>query len=358
MEEHHTHEKKKVHEHHHEKHHPEHHKNSSHGKKPKGNKLDVWKIATLALLLLFVVSIFTSGFSFLKLSSKETVTQETLNFINTNLLQGQAVAELKASAEEDCLYSMELNVAGQELVSYVTKDGKLFFPQALETAAVEAQLAATQQQAQAQQPEITKSDKPKVELFIMSHCPYGTQAEKGIIPTVEALGDNIDFEIKFVDYAMHGEKEVLEQLNQYCIQKEQGDKFFTYLGCFLDKGESESCLTEAAIDSEKLASCTEKADEDFSIRANLEDESSWRSGRFPEFNTHAEDNQKYAVQGSPTLVINGEQVSSARSPAAYLTTICSAFNEAPEECQQELSTETYSPGFGYEAGAASAASCG
>ena len=56
-------------------------------------------------------------------------------------------------------------------------------------------------------------------------------------------------------------------------------------------------------------------------------------------------------------MINGRQMPSGRSPAAYLNTVCAAFNDAPEECGQELSTETYSPGFGYDAGTATMANC-
>ena len=51
-------------------------------------------------------------------------------------------------------------------------------------------------------------------------------------------------------------------------------------------------------------------------------------------------------------------VSSGRSPANYLQTICSAFNVPPDECDAELSSTTYSPGFGYEAGADNVATCG
>lgn len=55
----------------------------------------------------------------------------------------------------------------------------------------------------------------------MSHCPYGLQMEKGIIPVVETLGDSIDFQVKFCDYAMHGQTELDEQVLQYCIMKEK-----------------------------------------------------------------------------------------------------------------------------------------
>ncbi|MBU3941884.1 MAG: hypothetical protein KKF74_03150, partial [Nanoarchaeota archaeon] len=47
-----------------------------------------------------------------------------------------------------------------------------------------------------------KKDKPEVELFVMSHCPYGTQIEKGMLPVARLLGDKIDFNIRFCSYAM------------------------------------------------------------------------------------------------------------------------------------------------------------
>ena len=70
---------------------------------------------------------------------------------------------------------------------------------------------------------------------------------------------------------MHSEKEVKEQLNQYCIQEEQNDKFIPYLKCFLKEGNGEACLTETKIDATKLKTCTEAADKKFEIMANLND---------------------------------------------------------------------------------------
>ena len=80
-----------------------------------------------------------------------------------------------------------------------------------------------------------KSDKPNVELFVMSHCPFGTQAEKGIIPVVNLLKNKINFSVKFVDYSMHGKSEIDENTLQYCIQKEESKKYIPYLTCFLEK---------------------------------------------------------------------------------------------------------------------------
>ena len=209
---------------------------------------------------------------------------------------------------------------------------------------------------------IPKSDKPKIEAFVMAYCPYGTQMEKGLIPVVNLLGDKIDFEIKFVSYAMHpSQGEVEEELNQYCIQEEQNDKYLSYLSCFLEAGDGEGCLTKTGIDKTKLKSCTDKTDKEFNIIANLNDKSKWSGGRFPQFNIYKTDNEKYGVQGSPTLIINGQKSQSGRDSASLLNAICSSFNEAPEECSTDMTSfGTPAPGFGFgtQGGSATAAGCG
>ena len=152
----------------------------------------------------------------------------------------------------------------------------------------------------------------------------------------------------------------LEQLNQYCIQKEQDDKLLKYLTCFLEAGKGDSCLDEVGIDRTALTTCTQAADAEFGIMAAFNDQASWLSGRYPLFNTDADLNQQYAVGGSPTLVVNGAKANSGRDSASLLRTVCAAFNEAPEECNTELSSGSPSPGFGFTEteGAAIAATCG
>jgi hypothetical protein len=145
---------------------------------------------------------------------------------------------------------------------------------------------------------------------------------------------------------MHGQKEIDENTRQYCIEKEQSAKFNTYLACFLNSSDSAGCLKSTGIDTTKLDTCVKSADTQFSISKNFADNSSWLSGRYPKYDIYAADNTKYKVQGSPTLVINGAQVSSARDPASLLKAICATFNNAPSECSQTLSSASPSPGFG------------
>lgn len=92
-------------------------------------KTNFWQYAAGILAILLVVSIFTGGFDFSKQLSKEEVADKTLAYINDNLLQPGMTAEVESISEEENLYSLELSVAGQQLTTYATKDGKKFFPQ-------------------------------------------------------------------------------------------------------------------------------------------------------------------------------------------------------------------------------------
>lgn len=285
---------------------------------------------------------------------------KTEKFINDILIgdNGEKIT-IKEAGEENGMYKIVVTVAGgQDVETYLTKDGKLFFDRVMDIAEIEKQ----SQEAKKAEEEIpaAKNDKPAVELFVMSHCPYGTQIEKGILPAVEALGDKIDFELKFCDYAMHGEKELNEELAQYCVKTGEPEKFNSYLSCFLEDGDSARCVAKAKINAAKLKTCVAATDEKFSVAKNFADKSTYK-GNYPTFNIYKEDNAKYAIGGSPTLVINGTTVKSGRDSASLLSTICAAFNNPPEECLAELSSAEPAPGFGSgasaNAGSSGDASC-
>lgn len=203
-----------------------------------------------------------------------------------------------------------------------------------------------------------KKDKPEVELFVMSHCPYGTQIEKGMLPAARLLGNKIDFSVKFVYYAMHGKKELDEQTLQYCIQKEYNDKYLDYLACFLKEGNTDDCLNEVEL-SGKMDTCIAETDAEFKITEKFNDKSTWL-GNYPPFDIYKELNEKYGIAGSPGLVINGAVASVSRNPASLLDAICTGFKDKPAECNEELSSENPSAGFGFTATAASTSSgsCG
>ncbi len=205
-----------------------------------------------------------------------------------------------------------------------------------------------------------KTDKPVVEAFVMSYCPYGTQIEKGLIPVANLLKDKIDFSVKFCDYAMHGQKEVNENLLQYCIQKDDKANYMSYLYCFLNASDSPSCLKTAKVNTDKVNACVKATDSQYNITALYNDQSKWISGQFPPFNVYKDLNTKYGVQGSPTLVLNGVIMDGvSRDPESLLKAICATYKTAPAECSQALSSSAPSAGFGYSTtDSASTATCG
>ena len=237
------------------------------------------------------------------------------------------------------LYEVTVSYQGQDVPVYVTKDGGYFVqglsPLTPGAAAVIGAADTTAGQGQ-QLPasEVPKSDKPKVELFVMSYCPYGTQMEKGILPVLALLKDKIDFKLEFTHFTLHGEKEDTENFRQICIREEQPSKLLPYLQCILNSTNPNSpadvtqCMKSGGIDTAKVDSCISgKAKGYYAVDSEL--------------------SKGYGVQGSPTLVINGVQADSGRSPSAVLATICATFNNAPAECSQSLPNDNPSAGFGF-----------
>ncbi|MDD3032772.1 MAG: thioredoxin domain-containing protein [Candidatus Pacebacteria bacterium] len=297
-----------------------------------------------AVTMILIGSITYLSVNKLSWLSTKIIEKNSAEFINAKLLQGQGSATVKVIGKENDLYKLEVDYNGQKINSYISKDGKKLYPQVYSLSEVATENTSSNSPSIAVE---EKSDKPTVELFVMSYCPYGTQIEKGILPAVKALGDKIDFKLKFVSYTMHGEKENQENLRQYCIDKVQPAEFYSYLDCFLISGDANACLKSAGVDDNKTNSCMDEAANQFDITGT-------------NFNVHKADNDKYGVQGSPTLVINGTTIQSGRDSASLLKTICSAFNNAPSECQDQLSTEAPAPGFGKgtnQSGASGSGSC-
>ena len=316
-------------------------------------------VGLVAVLIIFLV-IFGARYLKTNILSTEVATTKVISFINTTLLNGQAAAKLEQISEENGLYKVKINVNGKSVDSYMTKDGSLFFPTAYKMSTSSDVASQDKTNGKPAATEVVKNDKPKVELFVMSYCPFGTQIEKGILPAVQALNDKIDFSLKFVDYAMHGQKELDENLRQYCIDKTQPTKLFPYLTCFLKSDNSTSCLGTTGVNQGSMNACVKSTDTQFKVTEQFTGKQNWH-GNFPPFDVNGGDNTKYGVQGSPTLVINGSEVQAgARDSASLLKTICSAFTKQPEICNSaKLSSASPASGFGEgsQTGGAPAANC-
>lgn len=280
--------------------------------------------------------LFKSG-----VSGQETA-EMAIKYINDNFLTQDNAASLVSVVDVGDVLKIRLKVGGQEYDSYVTKDGALLFPEGYNLNATSAQGSEENTTA-----EVEKRDTPDVKLFIMSYCPYGLQAQKMFLPVYDLLKDKANMGIYFVDYVMHDKKEIDENLNQYCIQKNEKNKFSNYLSCFVQSGDSQKCLAEVGIDQAKLSSCISETDAQYQIYSQYDDKSTWLNGTYPKFDINADLNENYGVGGSPTIVINDKIVNvSPRSPEKFKEIICSAFSSAPAECSQVLSGDAASAGIG------------
>ncbi len=324
------------------------------------------KKSILILFVVFALALTGCGLSNVsKVISTDEAKAKALTFINNNLVQKGSEVTVDGISEENGLYKISIKLSsGQTVDSYMTKDGTKFFPQIMDIAEVEkANNTQTNTNTNATgtptTKEVPKNDKPVVELFVMSQCPYGTQIEKGLLPVIDALASKASFDVKFCDYSMHGKAELDEELRQVCIKKIAPNDYFTYLKCFLNDGKGADCVKSLKLDEGKINSCVADTDKQFNVTKNFNDKATWLSGQYPIFDVYKADNQKYNVQGSPTLVINGVEAQSGRDSASLLAAVCGAFKTQPKECTVQLSSETPASGFGTGTTASTgSASCG
>ena len=147
--------------------------------------------------------------------------------------------------------------------------------------------------------------KPEVELFVMSYCPYGVQAEQELLPFFETYGDTIDFKLRFIVgkeeasaenagedirfTSLHGETELIENKRQMVIAELYPDKLFDYLLCRADHLQEAwvNCAKDVGLDVGRIAEAVEAE----KVTLELVDEIQRKN----ELN----------VKGSPTLVIDG-----------------------------------------------------
>lgn len=276
-----------------------------------------------------------------ELSSKKAA-ERVIKFINSAVLQGQATASLVSVEEKSGIYKLIIEINNQAFESYVTRDGKLLFGPATEI--TEESLSSG---SQATETSVPKTDIPKVELFVMSFCPYGNQAEELMMPVAKLLKNKADIELHYVIYSnyrgggadycldkenkycsMHGINELNQDVRELCVQKYYKEKVWDFVkevnnNCGLNNVETcwEGIAKNLGIDIGKIKTCQKNEALDM-----LAEEVAL--------------NKKYGISGSPQLIVNGVEYQGTRSSNSYKNQICAAFNNPPQECSQDLSSQS------------------
>ena len=334
-------------EHHHKSHHEhkehEHKHHTEHHKKPAYN---IWKIVSAVLIVLLIITFYVGYYlkggadSNVKELSEKEASEKVMSYIKNNLIREGMDAELVSISDVKGVYIIKIEIDGEEVESYMTKDAGLFFIQGMDMTK-ERERAPEREPTTPASPDIPKQDKPKVELFVMSFCPYGNRAEDTMYPVYELLKDKVDLKVHYIVNvqgntisSLHGQPETDQNIREVCVKRDYGMdafwKFMTYVNenCGRDGSCWEDAAKEAGADAAKVKECFDK-------------------DGFELMRAEAGATRQAGASGSPTMLINGVKSSSVYqygNPELYKQTICSAFNEPPEECSETLgATTTNSP---------------
>lgn len=290
-------------------------------------------IASAIILALIVIG---AGVYFYKMQKAdiglEGAKSKVVEFVNGNLLQPGAAAEVVSAVKENDLYKITIKVGEQEIPTYITRDGKKFFPQVMDI-----DVAVDNNQESAEIKEIPKSDKPIVDLYVMSFCPFGNKAEDTLKPAYDLLKNKVDFNFHYIVttsgsevQSLHGAKEVVQNEREACVLKNYGkDKwmgFVTYVNanCGSDGACWETGAKNLGISTAKISACVTAEGVEL-------------------MKTNEQASAAAGAQGSPTMTINGattQAVYQYGNSEAYKQIICSAFNTVPTECSKTLSAAT------------------
>ncbi len=302
----------------------------------KIHRINLWQALTLIFAVLFVGALLGKIPTLGPQISSNEAANKAVSYINSNLIQSGSCSLVSAN-DIGGLYNVTVNYQGHDIPVYITKDGTLLFV----SNPIDILKSSTPTQTQTQ----VKAAKPTVDLYVMSFCPYGIQAEGFMKPVADLLGSKADFRVRFITtisgstadsvQSLHGPEEAQEDLRQECIMKYYlASTYWNYVQSFDNNCPSlrgndtavDNCWKNAAsqlgIDMSKIQTCASGSE---GLDLLKQDE--------------ALANQ-YGISGSPTLLINGIPYNGDRSTTSYQQAICSSFTNPPAECSQNVTSNT------------------
>jgi len=140
--------------------------------------------------------------------------------------------------------------------------------------------------------------KIRLDLYVMSMCPFGTRAENALIPILKEKGDSIEFNILFIAdespergfQSLHGRREVLEDRRQLVIARHFPDKLIDYLRDRTINISSPQWYASAAAAALNIDSI---------------DELTYTAEEIKAFSTNIAFSKQNRIAASPSLFING-----------------------------------------------------
>ena len=180
--------------------------------------------------------------------------------------------------------------------------------------------------------------KTKLDFYIMSQCPYGTQVEDAIAPVMQKMSNVIDLNIEYILYSqenyaeqeamycvddlcsMHGIPEVNGNIVQLCVEETNPTKSLDFIVCQNKDANNipenwEKCAEELKLDKEKIQTCYEGEEGKKLLR---------ESSKLAE---------AVNAQGSPTIYLDDKQYQEGRTSLDFQRAICQAIDNEHTECE-------------------------
>jgi glutaredoxin len=318
---------------------------------PRG--MNLWMITTAVLGIAFVVVLLLflqSGGSVTPSASvsAEACGAQMIAFINENYVESGTQATFENAKETNGVYQINTTYQGNTISVYATQDCRLLFlSYPVDVKNTTPVPTTTTTPTPASTP--AKSAVPTVDLYVMSFCPYGVQAENSIEPVVDLLGAKADFNVHYITRvngntinnvsSLHGLNEAKEDARQLCIMLDYPDLYWSYL-----MDINEQCYPLAS-NSTALDTCWKEVATGLGMNISQIESCAYGSEGITLLQASEAKVTQYGVTGSPTLFINGQKYTGTRSAEAFKTAICNAFTTIPAECSMNL-TSNVTPASG------------
>lgn len=302
-------------------------------------------IATGAAVLVVAGALIYSSFFVggVKILSADAASKKAVDYINNNLVADKTDGVAFKKVETDgTLYKVTISFQDQDSFLYVTKDGRYIFPE-MQGIPIDMDKEVTPQTATSDQVKtceaVKKETSPVVSAFVVSNCPYGLQMQRVLAKAIQTI-PTANIKVRYMGAitdgkitSMHGDAEAQENLKQICIREEQPAKYWNYISCYIKAGDTAGCLTSTGVNQTSLTTCTTDANRGLAYTQEDFDLSN-----------------QYAVQGSPTLVLGGDQIDEfsfgGRTVDSIKTFLCCGFSGTkPAYCSQTLSQESAASSF-------------
>jgi len=171
--------------------------------------------------------------------------------------------------------------------------------------------------------------KAKIDVFVMSQCPFGVKALDAMKEVLDAFKGEITFEVHFIATeqgdgfkALHGQPEVDENIRELCAITHYGAdfKYMDYVWCRnknIRSAEWLSCVEKAGMDADKMKACADGDEGKDLLRKDI------KIG------------QALGFSASPTWLANNKHKFSGVDPKTIQTNICK-HNPDLKGCAAEL----------------------